>query len=134
MCFAATPEDELPERLEPLTRTPSASCRPPCITASVCLHVVQYILFVPFQYFRWTLDNTFPRLNCLVMNFAVFNICKDYESCGQTLSVEDHPLSPFLSASLYLQLLTIFGDREAQDRVPSRASVLGMLSLPVLLL
>jgi len=33
------------------------------------------------------------------MNFAVYNIFKDYESCGQTRSVEDHSLSPLLSAS-----------------------------------
>jgi hypothetical protein len=58
---------------------------------SICMPAYgpMYLIFAfSFQYFRWTLDNNCPRLNCLVMNFAVYNIFKDFESCGQTRSVE----------------------------------------------
>ena len=50
MCFAATPVDELPERLVPLTRAPSAPCRLPFVTVSVCLHVTHRFLFSPLLF------------------------------------------------------------------------------------
>ena len=50
LVFAATPVVELPQRLVPLTRTPSPSCRSPFLTVSVCLHMVHRILFVPLLF------------------------------------------------------------------------------------
>jgi hypothetical protein len=51
VCFAATPVVELPQRLVPLTRTPSAPCRrPPFMTVSVCLHIVYRTLFWPLLF------------------------------------------------------------------------------------